>query len=372
MINLPVVTLMANLSLKQQISNNFSNYKWFLHLLFWLSISGISIFQMFNTGMFKLTGTPADFIPYLSFIFKLITALLACYGFQFMVMPVYRRSKSLFWVLIFLLLIFIFLLQVVLIKLLYLGLSNQPTAVSASFISIISANLPRYMLVFFFFVSLYYFVDIHDQQKEIQKLARFKTQKIALESSFLKSQVNPHFLFNTLNNIYALSLKKSDQTQIVIERLESLLKYMLYECKADLVPLDNEFTFTNSYIALEKLRHKEEECKVTVQITGDTTNKKIAPLLLINFLENAFKHGTKSSFGKSWINMDVNISPRFIHFRLQNSKPFRPSGQAITEYKGGIGLKNVQRRLEILYPDRHRLNINNLKDRFEIDLLINF
>ncbi|TKC09464.1 sensor histidine kinase [Pedobacter frigoris] len=363
---------MANLSLKQQISKNFSNYKWFLHLLFWCSISGVSLLQMFNQGMFKPTGTAADFIPYLSFTFKLITSLLACYGFQFVVMPVYRRSKPLFWVLMFALLIFVFLLQAVLIKLLYLGLSAQPAANGANFLSIISTSLPRYTLVFFFFVSFYYFVDIHDQQKEIQRLARFKTQKIALESSFLKSQVNPHFLFNTLNNIYALSLKKSNETQIVIERLESLLYYMLYECKADLVPLDNEFTFTNSYIALEKLRHREEECKVTVQITGDTTNKKIAPLLLINFLENAFKHGTKSSFGKSWINMDVNIHPRFIHFKLQNSKPFRPSGQAITEYKGGIGLKNVKRRLEILYPGKHQLSINNLKDRFEIDLLINF
>jgi two-component system LytT family sensor kinase len=149
-----------------------------------------------------------------------------------------------------------------------------------------------------------------------------------------------------------------------------LLHYMLYECKVDLVPLQNEFTFTDSYIALEKLRHKEDQCTVTVEIKGDVGHKKIAPLLLINFLENAFKHGTKSSFGKSWINLDIDINDDTIHFRLQNSKPFNMVGQAISEYKGGIGLANVKRRLEILYPQRHQLAITNLKDRFEVDLSI--
>jgi len=137
------------------------------------------------------------------------------------------------------------------------------------------------------------------------------------------------------------------------------------------VPLENEFTFTDSYIALEKLRHKEDQISVTVQINGEIGNKKIAPLLLINFLENAFKHGTKTSFGNSWINLEIDVKEETVHFKLQNSKPFNMVGQAISEYKGGIGLKNVKRRLEILYPQRHELNINNLKDRFEVDLFIN-
>ncbi|WP_316748221.1 sensor histidine kinase [Pedobacter gandavensis] len=232
------------------------------------------------------------------------------------------------------------------------------------------------MLLYLFmsstFIAFYYFIDIYDRQKEIQRLEGFKSEKIELESRFLKSQVNPHFLFNTLNNIYALSLKKSERTPVVIEKLESLLHYMLYECKEDLVELDDEFTFTNSYIALEKLRHNEDLCTITTTIKGPTTGRKIAPLLLINFLENAFKHGTKTSFGKSWINMEIEVLKKELHFKLQNSKPESTTHQAFSEYQGGIGLTNVKRRLEILYPKRHKLTIHNAPDHFEIYLILNF
>ncbi len=364
---------MANISFKQQVAKNFSNYRWLLHLLFWVTISGVSLLQIYNTVQIQgIQKTPAS-IPLYIFVVKLLTLLLGCYSFQFLVMPLYRyRKQYVFWISMIGMLVTVGLFQILIIKLTYLAIPAEEAKQNADILNLAGTHFPRFLLIFFFFTALYYFVDIYDQQKEIRRLSSFKTQKIALESSFLKSQVNPHFLFNTLNNIYALSLKKSDQTQVVIDRLESLLHYMLYECKEDVVPLENEFKFTNSYIALEKLRHKEEECTVNVSIKGETAHKRIAPLLLINFLENAFKHGTKSSFGKSWINMDVQVNNKFLHFKLQNSKPFRPNGQAITEYKGGIGIRNVKRRLEILYPGKHSLNINNLKDRFEIDLLINF
>lgn len=241
------------------------------------------------------------------------------------------------------------------------------------FWSILKDQSFTFVILFTFFIAFYYFRDIFVRQREIQLLAKFKTEKIALESSFLKSQVNPHFLFNTLNNIYALSLKKSEQTPVIIERLESLLHYMLYECKADFVRLSDEFTFTNSYIALEKLRHREDQCVVTVNINGEVNIQRIAPLLLINFLENAFKHGTKTSFGKSWINMEVTVAHHSMHFVLQNSKPLQILiRQPNAEYTGGIGLKNVKRRLEILYPGKHSLQIKDLKDRFEVDLTVNF
>ncbi|WP_187665356.1 sensor histidine kinase [Pedobacter sp. N36a] len=237
---------------------------------------------------------------------------------------------------------------------------------------ILSNHLLLYLFVSSIFIAFYYFIDIYDRQKEIQNLGRFKSEKIELESRFLKSQVNPHFLFNTLNNIYALSLKKSERTPVIIERLESLLHYMLYDCKEDLVELDDEFTFTNSYISLEKLRHKEDQCTITTTIKGITAGHKIAPLLLINFLENAFKHGTKTSFGKSWINMEIEVQKKELHFKLQNSKPANPALQNFSEYQGGIGLNNVKRRLEILYPRRHKLTINNALDHFEICLILIF
>lgn len=298
--------------------------------------------------------------------------MLATYHFLFFVMPIYKvRAQMRFWTHLIALLLCWFTVQIILIKVAagqYPAIDMLP---EMSFTALYKKLFFSFLAMFSFFTALYYFIDIYDRQQEIKLLAKFKTEKIALESSFLKSQVNPHFLFNTLNNIYALSLKKSAQTPVIIEKLESLLHYMLYECKAELVPLQDEFTFTNSYIALEKLRHREDSCVVTVQITGDIRNQFIAPLLLINFLENAFKHGTKTSFGKSWINMDIHVEENTLRFILQNSKPLLLSAnQTAAEYTGGIGLKNVSRRLQILYPGHHSLKVNNKKDRFEVDLTI--
>ncbi len=276
-----------------------------------------------------------------------------------------------FWLSMVALIAFWYMVQVGLMKISVMQYPKINRLPAASFQSITRRHFFGFLAMFIFFMAFYYFMDIYDRQREIKLLAQFKTEKIALESSFLKSQVNPHFLFNTLNNIYSLSLKKSEQTPVIIERLESLLHYMLYECKSDMVPLADEFTFTNSYIALEKLRHREEDCVVTIAITEDIHNRFIAPLLLINFLENAFKHGTKTSFGKSWINMTVTMEKQCMHFNLQNSKPMQIiSDNPAVEYSGGIGLKNVERRLQILYPGKHTLAINDLKDRFEVDLIV--
>lgn len=362
---------MANIPVKQHLIKSFGNYKWVLHLLFWTILLSISYLQMRNAGSMELQKHAGNANTYIFFT-KAVLLLMLCYVFQFAIVPLYKKkNKLVFWLSFLGSLLIIFFIRILLIKLVIHDEAGLETrAQQISYLSY--RTFSGFLFPFIFFIAFYYFVDIYDQQREIQRLIQFKTQKITLEGSFLKSQVNPHFLFNTLNNIYALSLKKSEQTPEIIDKLESLLHYMLYGCKADLVPLENEFTFTNSYITLEKLRHKEDQCTVTVNIKGDIKGKMIAPLLLINFLENAFKHGTKTSFGKSWINLDIDVLDKQIHFKLQNSKPLHTIGQAISDYQGGIGLKNVKRRLEILYPDRHTLSMESLKDRFEIDLSINF
>lgn len=357
---------------KRNFSQIFSKYRWVLHLLFWVLFFFLNYYRMVQSGTFNNPKFP-DPYPRLALTIFMVTVLFQSYTILFWVIPIYRNPrKYLFWAGLFVVLLAGFMLYILLTKIL---INSIPVMSSRPEFELLLQMKKKAMMYVFFssvFIAFFYFVDIYDLQKEIRRLEQYKTQKIALESSFLKSQINPHFLFNTLNNIYALSLKKSPQTPVIIERLESLLHYMLYECKSDLVPLQNEFTFTNSYIALEKLRHKEDQCKITIDIKGDASAHQIAPLLLINFLENAFKHGTKTSFGKSWINMEIVISKKEFHFRLQNSKPTKPVHQTFSEYRGGIGLKNVKRRLEILYPRRHQLLINNQPDHFEIDLTLNF
>lgn len=357
---------------KQQFSQIFSNYKWIFHLLFWGLFFALNYYRMVQGEIFNNPLFPDPYAQFTLAIF-MFTVLFQSYTMLFWVFPVYQKKpKYIFWARLFIALLIGFMAYILLTKLL---ISNIPVMSSRPEFEILVHMKRKAMMYIFFstaFIAFYYFVDIYGHQEEIRRLEQYKTQKIALEGSFLKSQINPHFLFNTMNNIYALSLKKSPQTPVIIERLESLLHYMLYECKSDLVPLENEFTFTNSYIALEKLRHKEEQCKISIDIKGDASSHQIAPLLLINFLENAFKHGTKTSFGKSWINMEIEISKKEFHFNLQNSKPTKPVNQVFSEYRGGIGLKNVKRRLEILYPRRHQLRINNQPDHFEIDLILNF
>jgi two-component system LytT family sensor kinase len=355
---------------KQQINSIFKNYRWLLHLGYWSILVALLFLQLKTSGVSKY---PLSYIK-LILLIRLIIIILLSYSFLFFVIPLYKASSRLrFWFSMAGLILFWFILQMILIKevLLYFPAINKLPEMQI--MEIASRYSFNFVALFAFFIAFYYFVDIYDRQRELQLLAKFKREKIMLESSFLKSQVNPHFLFNTLNNIYALSLKKSDQAPVIIDRLESLLHYMLYECKADMVLLADEFTFTNSYIALEKLRHRDDQCIVTINIEGDVSNQYIAPLLLINFLENAFKHGTKTSFGKSWISMNVTVNKDSMHFNLQNSKPLMVGNrQPIAEYKGGIGLKNVKRRLEILYPGKHELLINDIKDRFEVDLILNF
>jgi len=356
---------------KTQVKAIFKGYGWFLHAIYWSITAILFYFQLqsaVSTGLF-----PYNYLLYASLL-RIACLFLLCYSFLFLLIPEYKPDQRLFfWLSLFVLILF---WDLILVSLVTLAAAQFPSLIhdpKMGFWQMFQKQTANLVYSFAFFIAFYYFRDIFVRQREIQQLAKFKTEKIALESSFLKSQVNPHFLFNTLNNIYALSLKKSEQTAVIIERLESLLQYMLYECKADLVPLSNEFTFTNSYIALEKLRHREEQCVVTVDIRGDINHQNIAPLLLINFLENAFKHGTKTSYGKSWINMNADVNQKSLHFVLQNSKPLQISaGQPISEYKGGIGLKNVKRRLEILYPGKHELMITDQKDRFDVDLTVIF
>ncbi|MEJ7559395.1 MAG: histidine kinase [Pedobacter sp.] len=362
---------MANSTLKQHAFRTFQNYRWVLHLVFWLILfAGFYLNYTSNANLKKPVYDNNTLFAVL--LMRFLVFFFVAYTFLFFVVPLSKkRNKYTYWFSLLGGILFWYLVLVVALTVILKSVTLPQTAETNTFSHLLIRHYPSYLFFLCVFIAFYYFVDIYDQQKSLKQLQAYKTQKIALESSFLKSQINPHFLFNTLNNIYALSMKKSGQTEVIIERLESLLHYMLYECKADLVPLENEFKFTDSYIALEKLRHRDDQCAVSVQINGEIGLQKIAPLLLINFLENAFKHGTKTSFGKSWINLQIDISEDFIHFKLQNSKPFDQVGQAITEYKGGIGLKNVKRRLEILYPLRHELAINSLKDRFEVDLSIN-
>jgi LytS/YehU family sensor histidine kinase len=200
--------------------------------------------------------------------------------------------------------------------------------------------------------------------KELQKL------NIESELRFLKSQINPHFLFNNLNNLYALTLKNSELAPDAVLKLSNILRFGLYESQKQKVPIEDDIQFVRDYIELEKLR-LGERTDIKLDVEGSTFGKMIEPFLFINFIENAFKHGANPSLGKSYIHINYLIDSQNhqLIFNISNNKP-GALNNLDKDKVGGIGLKNVQTRLNILYPGKHELNIVDNKENYSVTLIL--
>jgi len=188
--------------------------------------------------------------------------------------------------------------------------------------------------------------------------------KITAELQLLKAQVHPHFLFNTLNNIYSFSLENSPKTPGLILKLSSLLSYMLYDCKAEEVLLEKEVEIMKNYIDLEKERYGNK-IEISWNIEGEIKDKYIAPLLLLPFLENAFKHGTSEQLEKPWLSVDMSVKQDVVRCKIANSK-----NEFVPLSKNGIGIQNVKKRLEFLYPGKYELKMNDEGNFFVVSLLV--
>lgn len=202
---------------------------------------------------------------------------------------------------------------------------------------------------------------MRSQQERMQA----EKEKIVSELQLLKAQVHPHFLFNTLNNIYSFSLENSSKTPEMILKLSSLLSYMLYDCKAEEVSLEKEIEVMNNYIDLEKERY-DNKIDISVNIEGDIKDKFIAPLLMLPFLENAFKHGTSEQMDKIWLSMDISVHKFTLRCKIANSK-----NEHVPINEMGIGIQNVKKRLRFLYPGKHDLKIADEGAFFVVSLLVN-
>ncbi len=194
------------------------------------------------------------------------------------------------------------------------------------------------------------------------------TQNMQSELQFLKSQINPHFLFNTLNSLYALTLKKSDKAPEIVIKLAEMMRYMLYECNEKQVTLKKEVNYIKNYLDLERLRHGDHVL-IKFDIHGEVENQMIAPLLFIPFLENSFKHGLNKQIDQSYVSIHLAIKRDNVEMWIENSKPATLPLQRHKK-SGGIGLVNVKRRLNILYPNKHDLNITEKPDSYRVDLNI--
>ena len=203
-------------------------------------------------------------------------------------------------------------------------------------------------------------------KKELEQ--NLRTHQLEAELRFLKAQVNPHFLFNALNNIYSLSFTASKKAPEMILKLSEMMSYMLYDCKSDTVPLSAELKYLRNYIDLQQLK-KEGQYKIGFDVQGVFDDLQIVPMLFIPFFENAFKHGNVDDLGKGWIKSSLSVEGDLLRFNISNTLGEKQMLQR--NDKGGVGLQNILSRLELLYPDKHSLTINRNDHIFQVNLHLN-
>jgi len=209
--------------------------------------------------------------------------------------------------------------------------------------------------------SLLKFASDWFSNEKIQR--NLESEKKDMELQFLKSQLNPHFLFNSLNNIYSLAYQKSEKTADAILKLSEIMRYMIYESNDSWVDLNKEVEYVQSFVELQKLRFKDGAA-VEITINGEIDGQQIVPLILISFVENAFKHGVANDH-EDPIKINIIANQKILHFSVSNKK-----SKTNKDAMGGVGLNNVERRLQLLYPDRYKLNIVNSATHYTTELML--
>jgi len=199
--------------------------------------------------------------------------------------------------------------------------------------------------------------NAYNNQKNLRELEK---EKFSAEIALLKAQINPHFFFNTLNSLYGLALKRSEKTAKVVLRLSELMHYMLYEARAEKVLLKDEISHLENYIGIEKMRFADR-LDLSFECSGDMPGKMIAPLLLLPFVENAFKHGLRADAG--WITITLKVTGDRLFFKVENSYSPNP-----LKSRDGLGIENLKRRLELTYPGKYELQLIQQKGIFEAGL----
>ena len=377
--------------LRQQSASIFGRGRFLFHLLIW----GYLIYTRVKNnpqgelvGAGGIQGLEAYFRA--RFFVKLFGLTGFIYSFLLLIIPYarYQKKRFILWLgltaNVFFWIIATICLNYLLFQFFPTGLALQQRNIAAalgnmSSVMVASAGLgynvgyfsTGMLTVLWVFFSFYYYMDLYDQQRNLNNYQKVLADKLEAESVFLKSQINPHFLFNTLNNVYSLALQQADDAPSIARQLKNLLHYMLYDCQQDQVPLQGEIEFLRNYTALEQLRNKQEVVDIKVEVAGDTTGKVIAPFLLINFVENAFKHGVKAGIEKAYVHIRIYAMENSLALEVANSKPGQHANKGMAvQQAGGIGIQNVKRRLAILYPKKHKLNISDNAESYTIYLQI--
>jgi len=340
-----------NLKLSQYL-----NKRLLLHILFWL------FYVLFFGSIYGKYGNDYKWYMFES-LCMLPFVMVVTYTTIYVLLPFYLKKRNLFLTVI---MVIALIFSVTLGERIFLRKINQ---LPIAFDTLFGVTFLYLMLETNFMVAIAFAIKIVEKWK-VQQEDKFEMEKLNLQSelNLLKAQLHPHFLFNTMNNLYALSLEESTKTSEGIAKISELLRSVLYECNEVEIELDKEVKLIENYIDLEKLRYGKR-LKLTFEVTGPTNKIKIAPMLLFTFVENCFKHGSGNDPDNPYIKMRIQVNENELLFVAENSKNGNRNNPGEIK-NGGIGLKNVQKRLDIIYGDKQNLKITDSQKKFEVRLSI--
>jgi sensor histidine kinase YesM len=345
------------------------------HLIFWVACYLVAALSYPPHGSFgPPNGIDVDGITkYYEMVgirsfFHILCQMIFCYPLLYFLVPVFlwKREYWQFAGMLLLLLAITSLLRFSIFAFIYnpimRGLNFYVNSLDQIAKNSIIQNFEGPAFEGFLFISLKLFKDWQQKQKDNLDL---KKENANAELLLLKAQVHPHFLFNTLNNIYSFTLDRSPQAKSMVRMLEDMLHYMIEECEQPLVSLEKEIGVLKDYFELERIRYGNS-IDMQFEIAGEFIGKVVSPLLMIPFVENSFKHGTSRVLREPWIKLFIQADDDMVHFSLTNSKP----AEEMVHHKRGIGLANVRKRLELLYPAAHLLVIESTKNTYTVNMQI--
>lgn len=329
------------------------------HIAFWL-FSGAILLKLFTTSSEIMK------VDYIYTVLFLLTLLPCVYLNSVLLVPRFLQ-RSVYWI--------------------FIPAFIANVAFFSWFNLLFFDKLVDYIMPGYYFISYYSLIDIgcfflafavvttllkmarswFGLAEADRQLAQMRQLQTNTELNALKAQINPHFLFNSLNSIYSLVLSRSDKAADAVLRLSDILRYTIYDAKDDFVPLKKELTYLADYIELQRFRSKQET-QISFKVTGEPDDLMVAPLLFIPLVENAFKHGVKGDTQNAFVEIEVNITDEVLELSVRNNKGV-DTGTAVVE-SNGVGLENVKRRLELIYPGTYRLDIAPTEKEFIVTLTL--
>jgi len=331
----------------------FNNW-WLRHLLFWIFVLN---YFTWGYGIGSTGDVKSQYIRILGFIPGFMVVV---YTLLYFLIPRFLVKKKYFiFILGFIVLIVFTILYAEVFQ-----LNFHSTNKFAGFDYRWGKNILPFIHVAGIATSIKFIKYAYFQENRAVKARK---QKTIAELELLKAQIHPHFLFNTLNNLFAHTLRNSTDSPQIVSRLSNLLRFMIYESRQDFIPLTEEINLLHNYIDLEKLRYGQE-LDISVTFSGDLENKLIRPLLLLPLIENSFKHGMSQQLERKWIRLVLQVEQNTLYFKLANSKDPKQVKTEVPGKSKGIGLENVRRRLELLYPGKYKMEVLDQDDVFLVSI----